>query len=205
MGGGEQVLAVAVQLVMGIGLAASAGLRAFLPLLVVGVAGRLDVIPLSTKFAWLATTPALVVFGVAVLVELLADKVPVVDNALDTVQFAIKPIAGIVLVASVVTDLDPLTATVLAILLGATSSGAVHLVKAKTRVVSTVTTAGIGNPFLSIGEDLAALVGSVAAIVVPILLLVCLLGVGAWAGLRRRPQPRKFPEGKVIDHGVSGK
>ena len=65
---------VAAQVAMGVGLAACAGLRAFLPLFVVGVAGRLDVLPLSEPFAWLASAPALTVFGAAVLTELLADK-----------------------------------------------------------------------------------------------------------------------------------
>src|SRR5512145_2759755 len=112
------LLAVAVQIAMGLGLAASAGLRAFLPLLVAGVAGRLDLLPLSESFAWLGSTPALVVFGVAVVAEVLGDKIPVVDHFLDALHTLLKPIAGTVVAASVLTDLPPLPATVLSLITG---------------------------------------------------------------------------------------
>ncbi len=162
---------LALEIAMGIGLAACAGLRAFLPLLVVGLAGRMGWVGLSDSFRWLASWPALVVFGVAVLTEILSDKIPVVDHMLDVIGGALKPAAGALLAASVLSDLGPLQATVLGILVGGSSAGAVHLVKAKVRLFSSVTTAGLGNPFLSFGEDLAALAGSVIAIVLPVLLL----------------------------------
>ncbi len=186
----EQAVSIAVQILMGVALAASAGLRAFLPLLVVGAAGRLGWIPLSDGFRWLAADASLVVFGIAVVVEIAADKFPVVDHALDVVQTFVKPVAGAVLVASVVTDLRPLPAAVLAIVLGGTVAGTVHVVKAKTRLLSTATTAGTVNPVLSVGEDAGSLLGSVAALVVPVLVglvaVVALVGLAAW-GIRRRP------------------
>lgn len=185
----EQAASIAVQILMGVALAASAGLRAFLPLLVVGAAGRLGWIPLSDGFRWLAADASLVVFGIAVAVEIAADKFPVVDHALDVVQTFVKPVAGAVLVASVVTDLRPLPAAVLAIVLGGTVAGTVHVAKAKTRLLSTATTAGTVNPVLSVGEDAGSLLGSVAALVVPALVglvaLVALVGLVAW-GFRRR-------------------
>ena len=75
-------LAIIAQVAMGIGLAACAGLRAFLPMLVVAIAGYMKWVPLAGPFEWLGTAPAIVVFGVAVAVEVLADKVPLVDNVL---------------------------------------------------------------------------------------------------------------------------
>jgi len=160
----DAVAAVIPQVVMGVGLAACAGLRAFLPLLVVGAAGRAGMLPMSDAFQWLTSTPALVVFAVAVVSEILADKIPLVDSALDVVQTFVKPVAGTVLVASLVTDLSPLHATVLGIVTGGVAAGAVQTLKAKTRVVSTLSTAGIANPMLSIGEDAGSLVGSVLSI-----------------------------------------
>jgi hypothetical protein len=187
------LLAIAMQVAMGLGLAASAGLRAFLPLLVVGIAGRLDLLPLSGSFSWLESTPALVVFGVAVLIEVVADKVPVVDNALDAIQTLVKPVAGTLLAASVLTELPPLEAAVLGLVTGGVVSEAVHLTKAKLRLLSTVTTAGLGNPVISVVEDVGAIVSSVAALVVPVLIavvaLVALLGV--WFVLRSRRAPRQ--------------
>jgi hypothetical protein len=179
--------ALALQIAMGLSLAACAGLRAFLPLLVVGAAGRMDYLPLTRSFEWLESWPALIVFGVAVAAELLADKIPVVDNFLDAVQGFVKPIAGTILMASVVTELPPLYVTVLALVLGGGAAGVVHLTKANLRVASTVTTAGTGNPVLSFIEDAGALLGSVAAIVVPVVvvLLIALVLFLMWRMLRR--------------------
>ncbi len=173
----EPVVSVVAQVVMGIGLAASAGLRAFLPLLVVGIAGRAEVLPLGDSFAWMGSTPALVVFGVAVVTEILADKIPVVDSVLDSVQLFVKPVAGTILVASVLTELSPLQATVLGILTGGVTAGSVQVLKAKTRLLSTFSTAGIANPVLSAGEDAGSLVGSVASIALWPLALVALAAV----------------------------
>ncbi len=179
---------VLLQVAMGIGLAACAGLRAFLPLFVVGLAGRFEFVPLSNTFEWLASTPALVVFGVAVVTEILADKIPVVDNFLDLIQSFVKPVAGTILAASVLTELTPLQATVLGLITGGVVAGGVHLTKAKLRLASTATTVGAGNPVLSVIEDISALVGSLVSLVVPLLLVLLLIvaSIVAWGVLRRR-------------------
>ena len=78
----------------GIALAACAGMRAFLPLLVVGIAGRFANFQLSEGYHWLATDGALITFAVAVIAETLADKVPLLDHALDSVGMIIKPAVG---------------------------------------------------------------------------------------------------------------
>jgi hypothetical protein len=185
--------AFVVQVAMGIGLAACAGLRAFLPLLVLGSAGRMGWVPLSTTFEWLASTPALVVFAVAVVVEFLADKIPVVDHALDLLGGILKPMAGTVAAASVLTDLGPLESTVAGLLVGGGSAGLVHLTKAKIRLFSSFTTGGLGNPILSVGEDVASFLGAVIAVVLPVLALV-LIGASflamalAWQRFRVRAE-----------------
>jgi uncharacterized membrane protein len=170
----EQVGTLAFQVAMGIGLAACAGLRAFLPLLVVSIAGKLGWVPLSDRFEWLGTWPAVVVFGVAVVTELLSDKIPLIDNLLDTLQVWVKPIAGALLAVAVLTELEPLPATALGIMAGASSAGIVHVVKAKVRLLSSALTTGLGNPVLSLIEDIVALVGSILSMVVPFLLVAVL-------------------------------
>ena len=172
MGSTPEIL---LQVLMGVGLAASAGLRAFLPLLVVGVAGRTGVIPLADSFSWMSSWPALVVFGIAVVVEILSDKVPAVDHFLDMVQVFVKPVAGTVLMAAVLTELSPLQTTVLAIILGSGAAGSVHVVKAKTRVASSLVTAGLGNPLLSAAEDATSLAGSILSIFVPVVMGLALM------------------------------
>ena len=192
--GWEQTPAIIAQISMGIGLAACAGMRTFLPLLIVGLAGRFDVVPLTSSFDWLGSWPSLTVFGVAVLVEVLGDKFPVVDHGLDVVQTFAKPVAGTVLMASVVTDLGGLTTAVLAIVTGGTVAGGVHLAKSNTRLLSTATTGGLANPVLSTAEDGIALAGSVGAVFAPVVMVV-LMAIGAivaavllrrWWAARRR-------------------
>jgi hypothetical protein len=163
--------ALLLQIGAGVGLAACAGLRAFLPLLATGVAARAGWITLGDRFDWLASGPALVVFGVAVGVELLGDKIPVVDHALDLIQIVVKPAAGAILFLAVTTDLGPLPASVLGLLVGGATSGAVHVAKAKARLLSTGLSAGLLNPFVSIAEDLLAIAGTATALVIPLLAL----------------------------------
>ena len=93
-------------LALGIGLAACAGLRAWLPLFAVGVSVRLGVLPLGESFRFLGSNIALSVFAIATLIELIADKIPVVDHALDALSTFLKPVAGIVLAASVLWTVD---------------------------------------------------------------------------------------------------
>ncbi len=177
---------------MGIGLAACAGLRAFLPLLVVALAGKLELVTLSDSFAWLASWPALIVFGAAVVAEVLSDKFPIVDNLLDSIQIFVKPIAGALVAATVVEDWAPLYVTVVAIIGGGLAAGLVHVAKAKVRLLSSATTAGFGNPVLSVSEDVGALAGSLGSLVVPQVVVVVLLfgAVLAWLAFRRAPRGR---------------
>jgi len=178
---------VLVHVTMGIGLAACAGLRAFLPLFVVGLAGRLDLVTLSDSFTWLSDWPALAVFGAAVVIEILGDKFPFVDHVLDTVQTFVKPIAGALVMATVIDDWAPLYVAIFSIVVGGSTAGLVHLTKAKLRLASSVTTAGLGNPVLSASEDVGALAGTVGSIAIPpvMVLFMIVTVLLAWVALRR--------------------
>jgi hypothetical protein len=188
---------IILQIAAGAALAACCGLRAFLPPLVVGLAARLGVggvllgpgFELQESFAWMASTPALIVFGSALVLEVLADKVPWIDHALDVVQTAVRPLAGGLVVAASLTELDPLPAAVIGLLLGGSIAGGVHVAKANTRLLSTTGTGGLASPVLSLVEDGLALAGTLASVLLGGLALVLLLVVGgllvrAW--LRRR-------------------
>jgi hypothetical protein len=187
---------IPMQVVMGLGLAASAGLRAFLPLLVVGVAGRAGVIPLAGPFEWMSSTGALIVFGVAVVAEVLADKIPLIDNALDAGAVFVKPVAGTMLAASMFTELGPLEGTVLGIATGGVTAGAVGLAKAKTRLLSTAASAGFANPWLSIGEDIGSLFGSLAVVfLAPLVAFVIVVLVGIALAVWMVNRSRRAPTG----------
>ncbi|UCF67168.1 MAG: DUF4126 domain-containing protein, partial [Acidobacteriota bacterium] len=134
------------------------------------------------------STPALVVFGAAVVAEVLADKIPVIDHVLDTVQSIVRPVAGTLVVAASLEGLDLLPATVIGLIVGGTAAGSVHVAKAQTRVLSTASTAGLANPILSLAEDGIALLGSLAAVTAALLaaaVLLLLTGL-VWRTLRRR-------------------
>ena len=171
------MIELAWQLMMGVGLAASAGLRAFLPLLVVGLAGRVEVIALSARFEWLASTTALTVLALAVVVEVLGDKFPIVDHLLDAVGAWARPIAGAIAAASPLTALDPLTGLVVGLVLGGSIAGGVQAAKAGARLVSSGTTAGVANPVLSLAEDAVSLSGSVLSIFIPVLTFTVAMGL----------------------------
>jgi len=171
----------AVQLAMGFALAACVGLRTFLPLLAAGLLARFGYVDLGDHFGWMEKTPALIVFGSAVAFEVLADKVPGLDHALHVVESFVKPVAGTLVAASLFTNLDPMTAVVLGLVGGGTIAGAVHVAKGTTRVASTALTGGLGNPILSVVDDVLAVGGIVLAILAPIIaaLIVLVLVVGA--------------------------
>ena len=176
-------------LALAIALAASAGLRAWLPLLLAGGLARLGVLDLGPSFQFLGSNKALFIFGAATLVEVVGDKIPAVDHALDVIGTPLRPAAGALLAASVLgTVADPLTAIVLGTAVGAPSALVPHAAKSALRAASTAATGGLANPLLSLLEDAISIVTFVAAVLVPVL-VVCALGltlVLASRWLRRR-------------------
>jgi hypothetical protein len=172
---------------MGISLAACAGLRTFLPLLGIGLAGRLALVSLGPGFEWLAGTPALLTLSVAVVLEILADKVPLLDHALDVVGLVAKPVAGAIVVAAPLADFSPLELSIAWIVAGGSIAALVHVSKSGLRLGSSLATAGLANPLLSFAEDLLALVGLVLAFVLPVLAaLGALTALGLVVLVRRR-------------------
>ena len=168
----------------GVALAACAGLRAFLPLLVVGIAGRFANFQLSEGYGWLTSDGALITFGIAVIAETLADKIPVLDHALDTVGMIIKPAVGTLVAASMFVHLPPFGATLLGLAVGGTIATGVGLAKAKVRVLSSLTTGTMLNPVLSFVEDVTATVIAAVALIAPFLALL-FIGAIVVYGVRR--------------------
>lgn len=157
------------------GLSASAGLNAYIPLLIVGVVGRFapGIVRLSAPFDGLTNWWAIGTLSVLVVIEILADKIPVVDHANDVLGTVIRPAAGAILFAATTGTVTYLNPTV-ALVLGLVVAGAAHGATATARPVVTATTGGIGNPIVSTIEDIAALFTSLIAVFVPIV-----IGIGA--------------------------
>lgn len=160
---------ILIPVLMGVALAAATGLRAFLPLFVLSIAARGGLVQLSPSFDWIESTPALIALGVAVVLEILSDKIPVLDNVLDQIGGYIKPVAATILASSLFTSIDPLFAIVLGIIAGGVPAAAVHSAKSAIRLGSTAFTFGSGNFFLSILDDLFSFLGSIIGVLAPFL------------------------------------
>jgi uncharacterized protein DUF4126 len=163
-------------LAMGIGLAACAGIRAWLPLLMAGALARWGVIELGPSFQFIAGNRALILFGVATVIEILGDKIPAVDHALDSLSTVLRPAAGSLLAASVLWQVsDPLTALALGVAVGAPTSLVPHAAKSLLRAASTTLTGGLANPFISVLEDLMAVALFVLTVLIPVVVAAALL------------------------------
>ena len=134
--------------------------------------------------AWLTSTNVLVALGVATVLEIAADKIPVVDHGLDTISTFIRPVAAWIAAYSMLIHWPSPWAQVVATLL-AGGSLAVHAAKGAFRVGTTATTAGTGNPVVSTAEDALSLSLIAMAVLVPALALV-LIVVAFWLLRRRR-------------------
>jgi Domain of unknown function (DUF4126) len=179
------------------GLSGAAGLNAWIPLFVMALLGRTGAIDLSAPYDGLESTPVLVLLGVAFVADFVGDKVPLVDHALHAAGTVVAPVAGALVFAgatSVASDLPP----VVGLLAGALVSGSLHAGRASVRPVSTATTAGAGNPLLSLGEDLGAGILTALAILAPVVAVVVLLAAAyglfrAWRrlGAMNRGRPAR--------------
>ncbi|MBN2388345.1 MAG: DUF4126 domain-containing protein [Anaerolineales bacterium] len=181
------------------GLSASAGLNAYVPLLVIGVVAHYtDWLTLNAPYDLLANPWVLIILGVLVIIEMVADKVPAVNHINDAIQTVIRPAAGAIAFAAstnLVSDLNP----VLALILGLFIAGSVHTVKAAAvRPALTATTGGMANVPVSIAEDVVATVMSILAIVLPILMAVILVILFAlviwWFWNRARQRRAQTPQ-----------
>jgi Domain of unknown function (DUF4126) len=176
-------------LLLGVGLSASTGLNTFLPLLLLSAAAKFGIagIALNAKFAWLSSDTAIVILIVASIVEIVADKIPAVDHFLDGIATFLRPAAGLLAMASVLTGVDPVIAAVVGLIIGSPISLGLHSLKAGTRVASSVGTFGCANPVLSILEDITAVVVTLIAIFSPILVpvIVVIVFFFFWRLLRR--------------------
>lgn len=171
------------------GLSASAGLNAYIPLFIVGLlAHYTDLIHLQKPWDTLANPWILILLGVLLIIEMLADKVPAVNHINDLIQTIVRPAAGAIAFAAsanVITDVHP----VLALACGLLVAGSVHAAKAlAVRPAVTATTGGAGNVPVSILEDIVSTVVSFLSILLPIIvgtLLIVVLALVIWWLWRR--------------------
>jgi len=160
---------------LGVGLSAACGFRVFVPFLIVSLAGLNGYLHLTPSFQWIASYPALVVFSVATLFEILGYFIPWVDHALDTIAVPLATVAGVLISVSVFTDINPLLKWTLAIIAGGGAAGVVQAGTVLLRASSTAATGGLANPLVAFIELGGAVIVALAALVIPVVLVVALL------------------------------
>jgi hypothetical protein len=182
-----------LSLFVGIGLSAACGFRVFVPFLIMSIAALAGQLELAEGFEWIGSYPALIAFGTATVLEVAAYLIPWLDHLFDTIATPTAVIAGIIATAAMITGMSPLLKWALAIIAGGGAAGIVQASTVTVRATSTATTAGIGNPLVSIGEFIGSVVTTFLAIVVPIV-VVLLLVIGfylIWRQVRRIPSRRR--------------
>jgi uncharacterized membrane protein len=159
------------------GLSGSAGLNAYIPLLMVALAARFPtgdpLVQLQPPYDLMGSWWAIGLLAILLVIEIVADKIPAVDTVNDGIQTFVRPAAGAILFAgsaNVITEIHP----VLALAAGLLVAGGVHATKTAARPVVTVSTAGVGNPIVSTLEDIVAFVVSLLAIILPIIAAILL-------------------------------
>lgn len=185
----------------GTGLAASAGLNAYIPLLTMGLLARYtDLIELPSGWSWLDNGWVISILAVLLAVEFFADKIPMVDSVNDVLQTVVRPTAGGLAFGAgsssetvMVTDPGESSQWV-PIVAGVLIALGVHGIKSAARPVINAGTAGVGAPVASTAEDVTSVSMSVIAIVLPFLVLLFLVAIVfslVWLVRRRRERKRE--------------
>ena len=162
------VLQILIQVMLGIALSAVCGYRIFVPFLAMGIAGMAGYIQFADGFAWISSWPALLVFGVATLLEIAAYFIPHIDNILNAIALPAGAVAGIIVAASVISDMDPMLKWTLAIIAGGGAATVTGLLSNGVHQLSTAVSAGFANPVVSGAESVGTVAASVISIAMPI-------------------------------------
>jgi len=183
----ETLLAVGI----GVGLSSVAGVRAYLPLALVGLFAQLGLFELPAPFDLLGDWTFVGALLVLALLESALDKIPALDPALDFVQTPVRIAAGAVLFSAALgTGLD--AGAVPGLAAGAVIAGLVTVLKTVLRPPAKVSAAGVSVAFLSFLEDVVALVGGVVGMFVPLVPLAFVAFLLFFFFRVRRRRARKY-------------
>jgi hypothetical protein len=184
----------------GLGLSTAAGLNAYIPLMVVGLAANFtDAVKLPSGYEWLSNGWVLTIIAVLLAAEIVLDKVPVVDHVNDIIQTAVRPASGGVVFSATAAAAELDNSTWMAEhpavgwILGIIVALVVHLIKSSARPVVNATTAGVGAPVVSTMEDAGSLGMSLIALFLPLLVIVAMAVLVVLAWLARR-KVRRYRE-----------
>ena len=157
------------------GLSRASGLRLYLTVFIVGLLNRSNVINLPASLDILSNPVVLSVAGVLCVIEFLADKIPYVDSAWDSIQTFIRIPAGALLAMGAINASDPVIATITA-LLGGSLAAATHATKAGSRALINTSPKPVSNIVASFTEESLLISGGWLALMHPAV-FVGMLGV----------------------------
>ena len=160
---------------LGLGLSAAVGFRIFVPFFIASIAAYTGNLTISEGFLWLGSMPAVIMFGVATIFEIAAYYIPWFDNLLDSISTPIAVIAGSILAASTMFELDPLLKWPIAIIAGGGTAGLIHGLTSSVRLGSTAATGGLGNPVVSTVETGSSIILSLLSLVAPMIAMIIVI------------------------------
>jgi len=184
---------IAIGICLGIGLAASAGFRVFVPLLVANLSSMLGLVHLSHGFEWMGTWVSFAVFLSATVIEVGAYYIPWLDNALDTIAIPLAAISGTLLSVTFITDVPPVVQWTLGIIAGGGSAALIKTGASMARLKSSLFTAGWANWIIATFEHFASIVMSVLTVLAPIIMGVFALFILGFFGYRLSKRQKKSP------------
>ena len=172
----EIVIAIAI----GLGLSASCGFRVFVPMLTASIAAKAGIFPVQEGFEWLAGWPAIISFGTATIIEILAYYIPFLDNLLDTITTPLAVGSGTLLLTSVIPIDNDFLKWAAGFLFGGGTAATIQGGTVLTRLASTKMTAGTGNAVLATGEHAAAFGTSALSLFVPLVIAALVVVLAAY-------------------------
>lgn len=194
---------IIISVCLGIGLSASAGFRVFMPLLILSIAGYFEWVPLHADWQWAGSLTAIIVLAVASIIELGAYLLPYVDNLLDTISIPLATAAGILVMFTVLGDVDPIYSWTLAIIAGGGTAATIAGTTSAARATSTTITAGIGNPIISFVEAILSAFLSILSIIAPVIAVIAVFLT--FFGIRKiyRKMFKKSSLSRKRDHQIT--
>ncbi len=138
-----------------LGLGMLAGARLYATAFAVGLLLRFDWIALPASWqhaSVLADTRVLIVSGIACAIEFLADKIPWLDSAWDSIHTFIRPIGAALLTSSLFSNVEPVYQVLLFLLAGGVALSG-HSAKAATRLAVNHSPEPFSNVAVSLIED----------------------------------------------------
>ncbi len=150
------------------GLSAACGFRIFIPPLTYGLLNKADLVQLGEGWSWIGSNWVIAVLALAALFEIIGNLVPWLDNLLDLLATPTAIIAGTILSAASLSEIDPGLQWILSVMSGVLITSGFQLTTVSLRGLSSILTGGLINPVISFIEDFISLGISISIILFPI-------------------------------------